>query len=74
MGFVKGHLAEFRLFRLVRTTSSQKLILLKLCLPLESGEDQEDQPRGAVSLVASSETFKASGLKVRIFYNLMTCI
>lgn len=58
----------------MRTTSSQKLILLKLCLLLAIGEDQEDQPRPVVSLVASSETLKASGLKVRIFYNLMTCI
>lgn len=74
MVFVKGHLVEFRLLRLVRTKSSQKLILLKLCLPLEIGEDQEDQPRAAVFLVASSEAFKACGLKVRIFYNLITFI
>lgn len=49
-------------------------MLLKLCLLLAIGEDQEDQPRPVVSLVAFSETLKASGLKVRIFYNLITCI
>lgn len=33
-----------------------------------SGEDQEDRPRVAAYLVASSEAFRASGLKVRKFY------
>lgn len=33
-----------------------------------SGDDQEDQPRVAASLVASSEAFRDSGLKVRIFH------
>lgn len=69
MGFVKRHWVEFRFLMLVRVKSSEKLILLKLYLPVEMGEDQEDQRRAAASLVASSEAFRASGLKVRIFYN-----
>lgn len=66
MGFVKIHVVEFRLLRLVRTKSSQKLILLKVCLSLEIGEDGESQPKAAVFLVVSSKVSKASELKVRI--------
>lgn len=69
IGFVKRHLVECRFLMLVRVKSSQKLMLQKLHLPVEMGEDQEDQRRAAASLVASSEAFRASGLKVRIFYN-----
>lgn len=48
MGSVKRHVVEFRFLRLVRTKSSQKLILLKVCLSLEIGED------GKVSLEQQS--------------------
>lgn len=34
MGFINGHLVGFRFLSLVRIKSSQKWILLKLCLPL----------------------------------------
>lgn len=74
MGFVKAHVVEFRFLKLVRTKRSRKLTLLKLCLPLEIGKDEENHLRAAVSLVVSSEAFKASELKVRIFYNLMKFI
>lgn len=66
MGFIKRHLVGCRFLMLVRVQSSQKLVLLELYLPVEMGEDQH---RAAAFLVASSEAFRASGLKVRIFYN-----